>query len=360
MISKTSYSAHLFVRSLLAIFLLLLGVCFVNGSKHLSQNPAPQSSSVQLFANQDQADLESLIVNKINNAKESILIMIYSFTSEPIIKSLNKKSSEGVKIQVICDAKACPRLQQKLDTQIQLLKRFTKGLMHLKILVVDTRDILIGSANFTKESFISHSNLVLGMKSQEMARHLHAKAESFDALNKSTLFPHHTFTIEGQNVELWFPSDDKEASERIKILIRSAKKTIKVAMFTWTRLDFIKEIIGATQRGVAVQIALDRSSARGASAKVTALLETANIPFGLNKGPGLLHHKFMVIDDHTLVNGSTNWTKAAFTENDDCFLIVHKLQPSQKKLMENLWEKVVEECNLPKPSAFSKVSLKGA
>lgn len=359
MIGQTSYAAKLFVRSLLGLFTLLLAACFLSGASCLSQDTTPQSPSVQLFANQNQADLEGLIIDKIQNAKESILILVYSFTSERIIKNLNKKSSEGIKIEVICDAKACPFLQQKLDGRIKLLKRFTKGLMHLKILVVDQSSVLIGSANFTKDSFKSHGNLVLGMRSQELARYLHAKAETFDAVNKSALFPHQAFAIEGQNIELWFPSDDQEASKKIKALIRSAKKTIKIAMFTWTRFDFAKEIIEAKKRGIVVEIALDRSSAKGASSKVALLLETANVTFGLNKGPGLLHHKFMIIDDHTLVSGSTNWTKAAFTKNDDCFLILHELQPSQKNLLEMLWKKIAEDCGLPHPIKSSSLRIKG-
>lgn len=346
MTQKTSRLAKLFTNVILSTSFIFLLACFINTSKNALPNESEQTSSVKLFANQNNEDLEGLIVNKITSATESILIMIYSFTDEPILRNLNKKASEGVKVDVICDAKACPHLQKKLHPKIHLIKRFTKGLMHLKILVIDHKDILIGSANFTKDSFKAHSNLILGMTSPELASHLHAKAESFDATGKSALFPHQNFTIENQQIEMWFPSDEPQAVHKIKELIRSAKKTIKVAMFTWTRFDVAKEIIEAKSRGVKVEVALDRTSARGASAKVAMLLETGKIPTGVNKGPGLLHHKFMLIDDTILVNGSANWTKAAFTENDDCFVVIHKLNDSQKLLMKSLWEKVQEDCGL--------------
>ena len=81
----------------------------------------------------------------------------------------------------------------------------------------------------------------------------------------------------------------------------------------------------------------------GASAKVAALLKKGGIPVKCNRGGNLLHHKFMYIDGKTLVNGSANWTKAAFEKNDDCFIILHDLTDTQREFMDKLWAVIDSE-----------------
>ena len=51
----------------------------------------------------------------------------------------------------------------------------------------------------------------------------------------STPLPHCCFKADSTDLELWVLPEDRDASKRIIELIRSAKKTIQVAMFTWTR-----------------------------------------------------------------------------------------------------------------------------
>ena len=50
------------------------------------------------------------------------------------MQALRQKSAEGVSVKVICDAKASPNIIQKLDPKIEVVRRFAKGLMHLKVL----------------------------------------------------------------------------------------------------------------------------------------------------------------------------------------------------------------------------------
>ncbi len=156
-------------------------------------------------------------------------------------------------------------------------------------------------------------------------------------------FPHRDFIVGGQKLELWFFPDDVHGVQRLVELIRTAKKTVRVAMFTWTRRDLAQAIIAAKQRGVDAEVVIDSQSGKGASAQIVNLLHKSGVPVGLSQGNALLHHKFLYIDGETLVNGSANWTKAAFTKNDDCFIILHGLTEIQKKQMDSLWEVIRAE-----------------
>ena len=114
-------------------------------------------------------------------------------------------------------------------------------------------------------------------------------------------------------------------------------------MFTWTREDFAKGVIAAFRRGVDVEVVIDYYQGKGASFKIVEQLKNSGVKVRIGKGGALLHHKFMVIDDDTLVNGSANWTKAAFTRNDDCFIVLDPLSSNNQEKLETLWKKIWSE-----------------
>jgi phosphatidylserine/phosphatidylglycerophosphate/cardiolipin synthase-like enzyme len=99
----------------------------------------------------------------------------------------------------------------------------------------------------------------------------------------------------------------------------------------------------AHKRGVRVSVSLDRYAGKGAGAKVADYLKKNGVPVFFYQGPGLLHHKFMEIDDELLVNGSANWTKAAFDKNDDCFAILHNLTTKQQNQLNKLWDMIMAD-----------------
>jgi phosphatidylserine/phosphatidylglycerophosphate/cardiolipin synthase-like enzyme len=288
-------------------------------------------------------DLELELTSAILKAEKSVLVMIFAMTNERVLEALKHKSQQGVDVKVICDAKSCPYISKRLGPQVQILKRMDKGLMHLKVLVIDEINCWIGSANFTGESLNMHGNLVIEITDKDLAQTIAEKAETLNEYDRSGYIKQRSFDIGGQIVELSFLPDDKKASIRIKDLMRAAQKTIRVAMFTWTRQDFAKELISAKQRGIDVQVVLDRNSAKSSShsIEVAELLKSSGIPVYYSVGAPLLHHKMMIIDDTTLEIGSANWTRAAFNTNDDCFLIINNLTDDQQRKLNDVWKDIL-------------------
>jgi cardiolipin synthase len=305
------------------------------------------NASVELYSNQTQDDLTHLYREAIGNAKESITLVIYALTDQPIIHALQKKSETGIPVHIVCDAKASPGISKRIPLAT-IVKRSGKGLMHQKILIVDDKQIWLGSANLTSSSLNVHGNLVIGIDHPTLAQTLRERAKSMEEDGESLPFLHCKTTTGPQNLTLFVLPDDPTAVNYMTDLFRSAKKTIRVAMYTWTRTDFTNELIAASKRGVRVEAVIDRYSGKGSSAKIVRLLEQGKIPVRLSTGQGLLHHKFVYIDDHLLVNGSANWTNAAFKENDDCFIVVDPLTPDQQIKMNKLWSVIQKQSEKPK------------
>lgn len=340
-------------RNLFHFFLGLILISFFWLADTLTSTPnhfLQSDQPTELFANQSQDDLRQVLKGSIQQAKQSVLLIIYTLTDNEIIQSLRKKSEEDIDVRVIYDAKASPAyLSKKLGPKVKTLKRYSPGLMHQKILIIDNELAWIGSANMTGESLRLHGNLMMAMRSQELASLLTKKASSVGPKGHGTAFLHEKMTIGEQPAEMWLLPDDQTAIVRLKELIRAAKKTIRIAMFTWTRMDLAQSVIDAMKRGVDTRVVIDQSSGKGASSKIVQMLLNHQVPVRLGPGNALLHHKFLYIDGNILVNGSANWTKAAFTKNDDCFIILHDLTEKQQLYMDKLWDVIAAESTNAEP-----------
>lgn len=301
----------------------------------------------EIYGNDSRDDLRQMYRSAILSAKSSVLLLVYTLTDETIISALKEKSLQGVNVKVIVDAKASPGSAERLGKQVETIRRFGKGIMHCKILVVDEELILLGSANMTGDSLRLHSNLVLGINSAAMAAYILEKSASLQETGKAGHYPCQSFTAGGQNLELWFlPDDSLNALHRLKHLIRSSETSINIAMFTWTRMDLAQEVVRAANRGIKVQIAIDSNQAKGACSSLVRYLIDQGIDVRFNTGSGLLHHKYMCIDDKILTIGSANWTKKAFSDNDDCFVIIEDLSSEQLKKINEDWHEMYSKTSL--------------
>lgn len=322
-----------FSALLMAILLTSLWIARAVSTVNLPTSEHP----VEFFANQQRDDLQLAFEKAFQSAKKSILVIIYTINDPQIIKTLKQKAEEGIDVQVICDSKASYNAQKKLGPKVKTLRRASPGLMHQKIVVIDERDCWIGSANFTTDSLRVHGNLVTAMRSEAMAKTIIEKSKEMPKKGRSTPFFKSEYLFNNQKMELWFLPDNPEALDRLKNLIRGAEKTMRIAMFTWTHPGITQEVIDAKKRGVDVQVVIDHYAGKGSSAEVVKMLKDSGVNTRLSQGNALLHYKLLVRDGNVLVNGSANWTRAAFSQNDDCFIVLHDLTEKQRNKLDDLW-----------------------
>lgn len=342
---KIHVPLRLIRNSILSILFILI-TFFLAWLKEDSQKAPelPKEGSLVIYTNHNGDDLQSLFRTAIVKAESSVLLMVYSLTDNVIIDALNAKSQEGVDVKVITDGKAAPFLRRFLDDKIDLLMRFDKGIMHLKILVVDEQLVWIGSANMTRESLRLYPNLVLGIDSPPLADYIKDKAAGMVEEGKNKIELHRSFPLaDDHTLQLWFFPDNRDGPRQVVNLISSAKKSIKVALFTWTRQDFAEVLLKAMKRGVKVETVIDFGQSHGVGAGVVKFLKQEKIPVRLSRSEGVFHHKMMIVDDEILLIGSANWTKAAFTKNDDCFVILMPLTEIQKEQLDQMWNAIYRE-----------------
>jgi phosphatidylserine/phosphatidylglycerophosphate/cardiolipin synthase-like enzyme len=133
--------------------------------------------------------------------------------------------------------------------------------------------------------------------------------------------------------------------------IERAQKELLIAVYAFTSDDLARAVVQAKQRGVAVQVVLDREFDAANEKSKAKFLEQQKVPLRRISGtqsatpekePGLMHQKFSVIDRKVVFTGSYNWTYSAERLNDENLLLFRDAGPlaeEYRKIFFQLWER---------------------
>lgn len=167
---KTTFSLS---SSAVIIAALLLGLSYgsVEVYKHLNPS-APFEGSWQVCFTPNQA-CQKLIVQQINDAKESILIQAYSFTDKDIIEALIKAKHRGIQVSVLLDYSNLKAkysgLNEILTHQITVRIDKLPGIAHNKIIIIDNHILIGGSYNFSKGAYKRNAENVMIIHDKPLA-----------------------------------------------------------------------------------------------------------------------------------------------------------------------------------------------
>jgi phosphatidylserine/phosphatidylglycerophosphate/cardiolipin synthase-like enzyme len=133
------------------------------------------------------------------------------------------------------------------------------------------------------------------------------------------------------------PGDD--CPTRIGGLFAAAKRSADVCVFTITDDRITAAILEAHRRGIAIRILTDNEKAFDPGSDINRM-ETAGVKVRVDKTPYHMHHKFAIIDEELLLNGSYNWTRGAAENNEENFIITDdkRLVVPFRELFERLWK----------------------
>ena len=263
---------------------------------------------------------------------------------------------------VMLDRAKIPRLDDTADGSAG------SALMHDKFVVVDGRTIIVTSANFTTSDvhgdFKSpasrgNANNMLKISSPELATLF---TQQFNVMwgdgpggkldskfgIKKPFHPAQSVTIGSTTVEVQFsptrPSIPWERSTNglIGKTISTAKRSVDMALFVFSEQKLVNLLETVHQNGVEVRALIEPGFAYRSYSEALDMLgialadgckqEAANHPWqnpittvGVPRLPpgDLLHNKFGIVDQETVITGSHNWTAAANTGNDETLLVVH-------------------------------------
>lgn len=278
--------------------------------------PFPKTEGIFFYSSHDYC-LKQVLNKWLKQANHSIHLWIYNLSDLDIAYALNNLASKGIKITIYYHF--IPSSIKKNLIYCNLVPFQKKALMHKKLLIIDKRYLLVGSANFSESSLLMHENTMVGLQNTSLAQSL------LNNISYEEAFPFSYYLL---------PKGSQAFLQQLINTIHLARKTITMSMYCLSNPLIIEALKEAADRGVMVTIYCEKRS------YLKALMKIANHPsidIHLIKQHFLIHHKIAMIDSNILYMGSANWSKNGFKKNDECIFVFHELENKQKKIIQKIF-----------------------
>jgi len=127
-------------------------------------------------------------------------------------------------------------------------------------------------------------------------------------------------SIHAADIQVFF-SPKGGCTEAVVESLDKATKTVLVQAYSFTSAPIAKALVDAHKRGVNVEVILDKSN-RTEKYSSADFIQRAGIPTFIDARHAIAHNKIMIIDGHTILTGSFNFTKAAEESNAENLLVI--------------------------------------
>jgi phosphatidylserine/phosphatidylglycerophosphate/cardiolipin synthase-like enzyme len=126
--------------------------------------PAGEDGGISVYFS-PHGGCEEAVVSQINNARQTIDIQAYSFTSHPIADALISAEARGVKVRAILDKTASEERESEGNyIEQQGVPTYTDGehpIAHNKVIILDQQTIITGSFNYTHQAETANAENLL-------------------------------------------------------------------------------------------------------------------------------------------------------------------------------------------------------
>jgi phosphatidylserine/phosphatidylglycerophosphate/cardiolipin synthase-like enzyme len=273
--------------------------------------------------------IEAPLVAAIDGARLSVHAAMYSLTLRDVRDALLRAHRRGIDVKVVMesdnlDADDPQRLK---EGGIPLLGDRRQGLMHNKFIVIDGAEVWTGSMNFTSSGAYLDNNVMMRLRSQEVADDYEAEfnemfVDDHFGLGPASKTPYPRVTIDGTLVEVYFSPDD-HVETALSRLLRGARWSIQFLAYSFTSNALGEAVLRSKAAGLSVSGVMDAEQGPSNTGTELPSFQSAGLDVRLDGNPGQMHEKVMIVDGQAVVLGSYNFTASADRSNDENLIIVH-------------------------------------
>ena len=140
---------------------------------------------------------------------------------------------------------------------------------------------------------------------------------------------------------------NEDIQKQLQNILTLAKKSLKIAVSWFTNYSLFKQVKEIAATGIKVQLITnnDLTNNGGYCLNFNELINEG-VEISLIEYPHLLHHKFCIVDDDVIVNGSYNWTRFSSKNYENITVIRNDSDAVEAftKEFENLLENAEHKC----------------
>lgn len=280
------------------------------------------------FCSEKGEDCLKNLAELLSSAKESVKCAFYT-ADEHLIGNISARATE-----IVFDEKAeiAAAKFNNIDNA-SIYKSKSKGIMHNKYCIIDNSIVMTGSFNPTAAAKNDYNDLLV-INSTSLAAfyngnfgQLKGSARQKTAVTSAAAAVKNVKPIKPKMAilnstiaEVYFCPEDG-CAKAVKEKIRKANSSIVFAAYSFTHPEIANELIFKRAEGLAVAGVIEKSTT-GSKYSKHSVMAANGIGIKLETSKRLLHYKFFVIDNETVITGSFNPTKNADERNYENVIII--------------------------------------
>ncbi len=312
-------------------------------SVYFSAPPALRRSGDRPDGSYDSVDysggIDGPLATAMDTARVSLDIAAFELNNPLLTEAILAAALRGLRVRVVTDDEHGLRaddgsMGRLLAAGIPVVADDRSALMHNKFVLIDGAlltspfagqvSVWSGSMNLTLNGAGRHNNNLLELRSAEAARRYQAEFDEMFAQGRfGPRSPRGETTpleTETGRIAIYFgPEDDLAAA--LGDALAGARESIRFMAFSFTLDDLGAALLGRAAAGVTVQGIFERTGSESLWSELGPL-HCAGLAVRQDGNPYLLHHKVILVDDHTVVTGSANFSANGTASNDENLLII--------------------------------------
>lgn len=174
----TSASLQLHDNLVLGIYQPELCQALKNGFLNYSFKIGSQDGELWLLPDKSNAAAER-VLQMIESAKKSVYIAMFTLTHPKLVEGLKKAARRGVDVKIAVDfytgkGASAKSIECLSESEIPVLISRGQELFHHKWAYIDNKDLIIGSANWTRAAFAKNKDcfMILHNLTKEQRRYM--------------------------------------------------------------------------------------------------------------------------------------------------------------------------------------------
>jgi phosphatidylserine/phosphatidylglycerophosphate/cardiolipin synthase-like enzyme len=292
----------------------------------------------------DESRISAALVPVIDAARQTLDVAVHGLQLREVGTALARAKARGVRVRIVMNEthvwprrsgeKRSPEVQALLDAgfEMRALRGSREyGVMHNKFLVADGRLLWAGSYNWTRAADDMHlENVFLSDDAHRIAGYQGYWRWMWDQSRPAAQKPPDAETgpeppgappedasrpvsFNGTALPAYAFGPRGPAEPWLAAAVGAARRSVDVAMFSFTSPELRDALAAARARGVKVRLLFDARNAATLDVMKWFIAEgfDVRIRAGRDGRRGVLHNKFAVFDGALVEAGSYNWTENA-------------------------------------------------
>lgn len=279
--------------------------------------------------NDPNGGIDFALAEAIDGVNSTLDIAAFEWNSPRLTEAVLAAHERGVTIRMVVDDEHAledddSTIEELIDAGIPVIDDSRSGLMHNKFMILDGSVVWMGSTNYTVNGSYRNNNNMLAMRSR---RAVEAYQTEFNEMfgdgqfgSRRSANNNISFTQDGTPIQVWFAPED-DVVPALVAQIASAESQVRFMSFSFTLDEVGDAVMAAADRGVDISGMFETVGSETRFSEMTRFF-CAGLNVLQDTSAGILHHKVFIIDDHTVITGSFNFSSNATESNDENMVII--------------------------------------